>query len=90
MSLGVYLGVDQGKIANIEANNIQYPKPRQKAYQVLLAWCNMASASTTEQLSAALIQEGRKDLAEKLEHQQVNGDHKTSTYTLDNRKDQQW
>ena len=89
MSLGVYLGVDQGEIANIKANNIQYPKPRQKAYQVLLAWRNMGSTSTTEQLSAALRHVGRQGLAEELEDQQVNRDHKTSTCTLDNKKNHQ-
>ena len=89
MRLGVHLGVDQGKITSI-TNNTQFPAPQQKAYQVLLEWRNMGRTSTTEQLSAALRHVGRQGLAEELEDQQVNRDHKISTCTLDNKKDQQW
>ena len=89
MSVGVQLGVELSKIDNITADNNLYPGPRQKAFQVLRVWRDMGSTSTTERLSAVLIHVGREDLAEELQNQQVNGDHKTSAYTLDNKKDQQ-
>ena len=57
----------------IKENNIQWPSPQEKAFQVLLTWHENGSASTTEQLIAALIRVGRQDLAESLEHLQVNG-----------------
>ena len=89
MSVGVQLGVELSKIDSIIADNNQYPGPQQKAFQVLRAWRDMGTTSTTERLSEVLIHVGREDLAEELQNQQVNGDHKISTYTLDNKKDQQ-
>ena len=78
--LDVQLGVDQKNIDNITANNIQWPDLQEKAFQMFLAWHNKGISLTSEQLSAALIHVGRQDLAEKLEHQQVNGDHITCYY----------
>ena len=69
----------QKNINNITANNIQWPDPQEKAFQMFLAWHNKGVSLTSEQLSAALIHVGRQDLAENLEHRQVNGDLKIST-----------
>ena len=71
--MGVQLGVDMDMIKCIQENNTQWPSPQEKAFQMLLTWHEKGSASTTEQLIAALIHVGRQDLAENLDHLQVHG-----------------
>ena len=61
--LGVELGVDQSTIRNILANNIQFPKPDQKACEVLLRWSQMTDSPTYRKLEEAVEQVGRHDLA---------------------------
>ena len=61
--LGVELGVDQSTIRNILANNIQFPKPDQKACEMLLRWSQMTDSPTYRKLEEAVEQVGRHDLA---------------------------
>ena len=60
--LGAELGVDEPTIQNILANGTQFPKPNQKAYQMLLRWSRMMHTPTYGKLKEALEKVRRHDL----------------------------
>ena len=61
--LGVELKVLQSKIEDIVMNNVEYPQPNQKGYQMLLAWKRRGESVTLDELGRALKELGRGDLA---------------------------
>ena len=61
-SLAIHLEVKAGTIDNIRGNNIQFPSPKQKAFQALIAWRDMGSATYGE-LGRALKHNGMGRLA---------------------------
>ena len=61
--LGVELKVPQSKIDEILMNNVQYPQPNQKAFQMLLAWKRRGESVTLIELGRALKEFGRGGLA---------------------------
>ena len=63
-SLAIDLEVKAGTIDNIRVNNIQFPSPKQKAFQALIAWRHMASATYGE-LGRALKHVDKSPLANK-------------------------
>ena len=63
--LGGELKVPQRKIDEIVMNNVQYPQPNQKGYQMLLVWKRRGESVTLNELGRALKELGRGDLAVK-------------------------
>ena len=66
-SLGRHLGVEEDVIESITANNVEYPSPEKKAFQMLKAWAKKGKASTIAKLAAALRRVNKVGLAEQLE-----------------------
>lgn len=64
--LGVELGVKDDKIEKILSDNIRFPDPTEKAYEVLKLWLRNEVSPTCGRLAAALKHVDRRDLAQKL------------------------
>ena len=56
--------MSDGDIDNIQGNNVQFPSPKEKAYQVLIAWYDMGESSIGE-LAEVLKALGKDRLVEK-------------------------
>ena len=63
-SLGRQLGVKQANIQCICSNNVQFPNPEQKAFQMLMAWYDMGD-SNYRTLEKALTAEDKGRLVKK-------------------------
>ena len=63
-SLGRQLGVKQANIQCICSNNVQFPNPEQKAFQMLMAWYDKGD-STYSKLEKALTAEDKGRLVKK-------------------------
>ena len=63
-SLGIQLGVKEAKIRDIRGNNVQFPRPVQKAFQMLMAWYDKGDA-TYRKLEEALTAEDKGRLVKK-------------------------
>ena len=63
-SLAIHLEVKKRTIDNIRVNNNEHPSPKQKAFQALIAWRDMGSATYGE-LGRALKHNGMGRLANK-------------------------
>ena len=61
--LGRKLGLEQGTIDDILANNVQHPVPRMKAFEMLKTWYNKGG-STYGELANALKHVGMGRVAE--------------------------
>ena len=61
--LGRRLKVPRGKLEEIANDNVQYPGVKEKAFQMLLAWIDMADSATLFELSRALKALGKCRLA---------------------------
>ena len=72
-SVGRKLKVAEYVLEEITENNIQYPKPQEKALQMLKAWKNRGKASTIGELAAALREVRKVLLAEQLENNDLAG-----------------
>ena len=63
-SLGRQLGVKEANIQCIRANNVQFPSPEDKAFQILMAWYDKGD-STYRKLEEALTAEDKGRLVKK-------------------------
>ena len=63
-SLGRRLGVKETKIRCIRADNVQFPSPEDKAFQMLMAWYDMGD-SNYRTLEKALTAEDKGRLVKK-------------------------
>ena len=63
--LGRKLKVPNAKLDEIQCDNIQYPRVKEKAYQMLMAWTDQGESATLSELSRALQALGNKRLAQK-------------------------
>ena len=61
------------ELEDINENNTQYPKPRQKAMQMLKSWRDKGKGSTIAKLAAGLREVGKGGLAEQLEDSDLAG-----------------
>ena len=72
-SLGRKLQVAEYVLEEIIENNIQYPRPHQKALQMLKFWHEKGKDSTIAKLAAAVRELYKGRLAEQLEDSDVAG-----------------
>jgi len=62
--LGRKLKVPNAKLEEIQSDNIQYPAVKEKAFQMLKAWMDIAESPTFSELSKALQALGKNRLAQ--------------------------
>ena len=63
-SLGRRLGVNEAKVQCIRADNVQFPSPEQKAFEMLMAWYDNCDP-TYRKLEEALTAEDKRRLVKK-------------------------
>ena len=64
-SLGLKLKVPYSNIKAIQADNVQYPKVKEKAFQMLMDWLDQGESATFDRLSKALRALGKERLRKK-------------------------
>lgn len=63
-SIGLKLGLSSARLDGIIANNVQYPRPAEKAFQMLKIWKDKGSSATNAKLADALRKLNMDRLAE--------------------------
>ena len=63
--LGRKLKVPNAKLEEIQSDNVQYPAVKEKAFQMLMVWIDLAESPSLSELKKALQALGKNRLAQK-------------------------